>query len=112
MEPTPNEKFVPLKVQDIIKKQMTKKLSNAEYDQTKSRDLAMELVKEIQAEVKNLDIPRYKLVVQSILGEVSGQGCMIASRCCWDTKTDNYTSFSMKNQSLFCTTMVFGLYLE
>ena len=47
-----------------------------------------------------------------MLGEVKGQGAYIASRCLWDTDTDNYAAFSMKNESLFCVIMVFGLYLE
>jgi len=34
-----------------------------------------------------------------VIGEVKGQGAYIASRCLWDTETDNYSSFSMKNVS-------------
>lgn len=47
----------------------------------------------------DLNIPRYKVVLQSVIGEVKGQGAYIASRCLWDTETDNYSSFSMKNVS-------------
>lgn len=47
--------------------------------------------------ISDLNIPRYKVVLQSVIGEVKGQGAYIASRCLWDTETDNYSSFSMKN---------------
>jgi len=59
-----------------------------------------------------LNIPRYKVVLQSVIGEVQGQGAFIASRCLWDTEVDSYASYSFKNNVLFCTLMVFGLYLE
>lgn len=49
--------------------------------------------------LSDLNIPRYKVVLQSVIGEVKGQGAYIASRCLWDTETDNYSSFSMKNVS-------------
>ena len=51
----------------------------------------------------DLNIPRYKVVLQSVIGEVKGQGAYIASRCLWDTETDNYSSFSMKNVSCTAT---------
>lgn len=31
---------------------------------------------------------------------------------CRDTETDNYASYSFKNETLWCTAMVFGLYTE
>jgi hypothetical protein len=47
-----------------------------------------------------LECPRYKYVVQVFLGENKGQGARVASRCLWDTETDNYATFSYKNVSL------------
>jgi len=78
---------------------------------------------------------RYKLIVQAVIGEFKGQGAFVASRALWDTSSDNFASFSFKNvsadsvhlgvtsradlsaagasqQHLFCTVVVFGLYLE
>lgn len=55
---------------------------------------------------------RYKIVVQVTIGQMKDQGVRVASRCLWDTATDNYTSVQFKNQSLWCSAMVFGVYTE
>jgi len=112
MKPRDDERFVPREVEVIIREIMEKKLRKAKFDDQKCKVLALELCTEIKEKVKDLNIPRYKVVLQSVIGEVKGQGAYIASRCLWDTETDNYASFSMKNSSLFCVLMVFGLYLE
>ena len=59
-----------------------------------------------------LNIPRYKIVVQVGLGEVRGQGVRVASRCLWDTESDNQASYSFKNDSLWCSVIVFAFYAE
>lgn len=112
MKPKDEERFVPQKVEQIIKEVMEAKLSKATYDEEQSKQLALDLCAEVKAKVKELNIPRYKIVLQSVIGAVKGQGAYIASRCLWDTDTDSYASYSVKNASLFCTLMVFGLYLE
>jgi hypothetical protein len=91
---------------------MERQLRSAVFDDATCKVMALELCSEIKERVKALNLPRYKVVLQSVLGEVKGQGAYIASRCLWDTDTDNYAAFSMKNASLFCVIMVFGLYLE
>jgi len=120
--PTPNNRFVPRQVEAVIKEcleRQVKVLMSASgnsgqmsYDDSKCKLLALELCSEIKEKVKSLSIPRYKVVLQSVIGEVKGQGAHIASRCLWDVETDNYAAFSIKNQTLFCTVLVFGLYLE
>jgi len=112
MKPKENQRFVPQAVETIIKKEMEDYVKNAKFEDEECKKLALELCSKIKDKVKALQIPRYKVVLQSVIGEVKGQGAYIASRCLWDTETDNYASYSVKNASLFCTVMVFGLYLE
>ena len=45
----------------------------------------------------DLDLPRYKIVVQVTIGERKHQAIQVASRCLWDSKTDNYASASFQN---------------
>jgi len=112
-KPKPDERFVPVEVEQIIKNTVNDKLKYlVKFDDDACKKSALELCSEIKEQVKALKIPRYKVVLQSVIGEVKGQGAYIASRCLWDTETDNYSSYSFKNQTLFCTIMVFGLYLE
>jgi hypothetical protein len=110
--PTESSRFVPRAVELLIREVMERQLRSAVFDDATCKVMALELCSEIKERVKALNLPRYKVVLQSVLGEVKGQGAYIASRCLWDTDTDNYAAFSMKNASLFCVIMVFGLYLE
>lgn len=64
-------------------------------------------------------IPRYKLFVQAVIGELKGQVIKIISQCLWDDKLDNYADYTFQrvNSSLnydnyFCTVMVWGCYNE
>jgi hypothetical protein len=98
-------------VEDIIKQIMEKHLKNAPYEDAPCKLASLTLCSEIKEEVKKLNIPRYKLVVQCVIGELKGQGAFLSSRCLWDTDSDNYATYTLKTQSLFCTVMVFGLYL-
>ncbi len=59
-----------------------------------------------------LNFPRYKLVVQAMLGEQKSQGVRIASRCLWDVESDNVATFAWQSDSMWCTVMCWGLYME
>lgn len=59
-----------------------------------------------------LDFPRYKYVVHVVLGEHRGQGVRVASRCLWDTNTDNMCTANFSNEQLWATATVFACYIE
>lgn len=46
-------------------------------------------------------IPRYKLVIQTTIGQMKDQGIRVASRCLWDLSTDNYSAVNYTNVSEF-----------
>ena len=77
-----------------------------------------EITKTIRDRLKNgIDdyrMPRYKFIVQVVLGEIKGQGLRIASKCLWNPDFDNYVSYTHQNRvnNLYCTAMVFGCYCE
>lgn len=50
---------------------------------------------------ENMNVPRYKIIVQTTIGELKDQGIRVASRCLWDVSTDNYTSVSYTNVSQY-----------
>ena len=72
----------------------------------------MDISNQIKTQVKGLMLPSYKIVVQTVIGEISGQGVRVASKCLWDDNVDNYASYTYSNNSLFCTGIVFGIYYE
>lgn len=47
----------------------------------------------------SLSQSRYKIVVQTNVGQLKDQGIRIASRCLWEPNTDNYASTSYSNVS-------------
>ena len=58
-----------------------------------------------------LELPRYKFVVQVVVGEQRGEGVRMGCRCFWDADTDAYAEESYRNDSPFCVAAVFGSYL-
>lgn len=70
------------------------------------------LSQEIAERVKELRIPRYRLVVTVTVGQVKGQGVHASSRCLWDATNDTCTSYTFRKGSLFGLASVFAVYLE
>lgn len=60
----------------------------------------------------DLNYPRYKIVVQTAIGQKKAQGVRVASRGLWDTETDNCATSYFENETIWATVMVFGLYTE
>ncbi|CAM9486983.1 unnamed protein product [Chrysoparadoxa australica] len=110
MKPDETEKFYPSEVRAIAQKAVNQELDGKQYDEEEAKEWSLNIADEIRAEVSKLNITRYKIVVQVTVGQMKAQGVRVASRCLWDTATDNYASVSYKSQSLWCSTMVFGVY--
>ena len=76
-------------------------------------NLSMSIADKIRTAVKEtLNVARYKIVVQVTIGQLKDQAVRITSRCLWDTQTDNYASIDYKNDHVWASAMVFGLYAE
>lgn len=105
-------KFMRGPVQKVLTDTIRERMEGTQYDPLKSAQIAKELADMIKERVKNLGYDRYKLVVQVTVGEKTGQALRLASRCLWDTATDNFASDFYENSSVFCVGMVFGLYYE
>uniref|UniRef100_A0A7S3IV91 Uncharacterized protein n=1 Tax=Strombidium inclinatum TaxID=197538 RepID=A0A7S3IV91_9SPIT len=113
LEPKEGDRFYPSKVRDQIEMILTAHLKDAVYDHAMAKTQAEKIADEIKAAMKqNLNIPNYKIVVQTVIGQVSGQDVRVASKCLWDEQNDNQASFTFTNNSLFCTGIVFGIYYE
>merc|ERR1712183_641604 len=108
MQPKDEEKFLPTKVTDTIEKVMNEYLKDKEYDFDQARTWILDLSNEIKTEVKKLNIPRYKIIVQVVVGEQASQGIRVASKCLWDVSADNWASYTFQNSTIFAVGMVFG----
>lgn len=96
--------------------QVTKRICSAcpccRYNPELTGQWTREIADEIKSKLKNdLELPRYKFVVQVVVGEQRGEGVRMGCRCLWDADTDSYAEESYRNDSLFCVAAVFGAYL-
>ena len=69
-------------------------LKDKDYDHATAKTMAENIVDQIKMAVKGLNIPNYKIVCQSVIGEISGQGVRVASKCLWDDENDNFASYT------------------
>ncbi|GFR65125.1 Tctex1 domain-containing protein 1 [Elysia marginata] len=109
----PHSRFQPKRAREIAQQvvgDLIRKESN--YSAEWARVTALKITDQVQTELKQQKQDRYKFVVQSFIGQKSGQGLMLGSRCLSDPDTDSYTEFSFNNSSLWCTVLIYALYCE
>ncbi|XP_062561503.1 dynein light chain Tctex-type protein 2B-like isoform X2 [Armigeres subalbatus] len=111
MRPTLEQTFMSEKIKQIINTVLTDTLGGKTYTAVDAARWTKTLADDISLKVKDLEMKRYKHVVQVVLGQQLGAGCKYIARCRWDAECDNQTSGEFKNATIFCIVTVFGLYL-
>merc|ERR1739845_265609 len=111
IHPEYKNKFRPGPAQEIIKQVLQEKLEKATYNMETTQMLTRQVADEIKDKLKDLMLPRYKIVVQVAIGEQRGQGVRMGTRCFWDSDTDSSASETYSNESLFCVATAYGIYL-
>ncbi|XP_010174009.1 tctex1 domain-containing protein 1, partial [Antrostomus carolinensis] len=99
-------------VDGILKDVLESHLREQNYEPARCRDMAKDIAEVIKARVKDLMIPRYKLVVVAHIGQLNEQSMQIGSRCLWDSVSDTFSSYVFKNTSLFALANVYAVYFE
>lgn len=110
IRPALPDKFKSLTVKEIIHTVLNEELGGKIYAMEESEIWAKNIVAAVKDSVKELGFKRYKLIVQTVLGQNKGSGVKIGARCLWDADTDNYASDSFLNETMFCCVVVFGIY--
>jgi hypothetical protein len=121
--PSDNEKFYSSRVEkianDILEHEFELAKVNEKWieDWNDFGDDVEELSKDIADKIKEkckeeLNLPRYKLIVQVTIGQKKDQGARVTSRCLWDTSTDRYASTSYQNAHVWVSVLVFGMYTD
>jgi hypothetical protein len=59
-------------VKSCIEEVILRNVKDKEYDHTTAKTLAESIADQIKMQVKALSIPSYKIVVQTVIGEISG----------------------------------------
>lgn len=112
MDPRDDERFYPSAVRKIITEVLNEKLTGVSYDDKLATALALEISNVVRTRCKTLKMPRYKIIVQSFIGENQNQGLRVTSKSLWNSKIDNYASATFLAGNLFAVVMVFGSYYE
>nr|XP_039267341.1 uncharacterized protein LOC120342533 isoform X3 [Styela clava] len=90
-----------------------KELAAYELAKHKRRSkLTLKMADEVKDELKQLDFPRYKYVVNVMIGQLKFQGIRVASRCLWDTNVDNSFCVEKEGRHCFVTVLVHAIYYE
>ncbi|KAI6652831.1 Tctex1 domain-containing protein 2-like [Oopsacas minuta] len=105
-----SQKFRPIELQELLNTTLREELDDKEYSSETVPSLTKEISDQIREKFKQLDLPRYKILVQVIIGEARGGGVKIAARCFWDNDTDSYLTAHYMSKSIFAVATVFGVY--
>ena len=98
VRPSYAEKFRPAVVKALIAEALSDKLGDKTYNPELTAQWTREIADEIKNRIKNeLELPRYKFVVQVVVGEQRGEGVRMGCRCFWDADTDNYAEDTYRN---------------
>lgn len=81
-----------------------------EYSSDEVSEWCRQIVNDINRRIKDLEIHRYKHIVQIMLAEQTGAGCRYISRCHWDASCDSKISEQYKSETIVCIVTVFGVY--
>ncbi|XP_003365159.2 dynein light chain Tctex-type 5 [Equus caballus] len=108
----PTKPFPVVVVNHILKDVLSNYLREERYDPEVCRQMAKTVSEVIKGRVKDLLIPRYKLMVVVHIGQLTSQSILIGSRCLWDPKSDTFSSYVFRNSSLFALANVYAVYFE
>ncbi|XP_021015132.1 tctex1 domain-containing protein 1 isoform X2 [Mus caroli] len=108
----PTKPFPVATVNRILEDVLTTYLQEAQYDPEFCRQMTKTISEVIKTQVKELLIPRYKLIVIVYIGQRDDQSIVIGSRCLWNPKSDTVSTYTFKNSTLFALANVYAVYFE
>ena len=112
MKEKEDQSFPTNQVRRIISNVLSTNLSDQTYRGREVSSMVKFISSSIIGRVKLINIPRYKIVCNVILGQNNGQGCLMATRCMLDESIDSYACETFKNNSLFAIGIVHAMYYE
>ncbi|XP_048587932.1 dynein light chain Tctex-type protein 2B isoform X2 [Nematostella vectensis] len=90
IRPNFKNKFRPAAVKGLIHDTLNEELGGKTYDAEEAKSWPKLITDSVLSKIKDLELDRYKFVVQVTIGEQRGEGVNVACRCLWDSDTDNY----------------------
>eukprot|EP00826_Nyctotherus_ovalis_P053302 TRINITY_DN6903_c0_g1_i8.p1 TRINITY_DN6903_c0_g1~~TRINITY_DN6903_c0_g1_i8.p1 ORF type:complete len:124 (+),score=40.39 TRINITY_DN6903_c0_g1_i8:46-417(+) len=81
------------------------------YKQDEMAKKCKTIAEEVRKLLRNMNKPRYKIVVQVTIGHNIGQGVRIGAKCLWDSKNDHYVSETFVSENIYAVATAFLVYL-
>lgn len=111
VRPGLGEKFQAQNIREIIITSMQEQLMGRQYRSDEAPRWAKVIANGVRQRVQELEMKRYKILVQCTILEMKGAGIKCGQRCIWDPETDDYVGDLYRNDSLYCYTVVYGVYM-
>ena len=112
MEPDDEYRFRPYKVQAKILEELVEQMKDQTYNAATVNELVKDVSRSIHQLMKNFQLPRYKIIIQTIIAQKFEQLIRTASRCLWDPKTDNMLSVNYETKDMIAVVTVYAIYFE
>lgn len=112
MEPDNEYRFRPYRIHPKILEVVIEQMKDRTYNPQTVTELVKDVSRSVHQLMKNFQLPRYKLIVQTVIAQKYEQLVRIASRCLWDPKTDNMLSVQYETKDMVVVVTVYGVYCE
>ncbi|GJJ69500.1 tctex1 domain-containing protein 2 [Entomortierella parvispora] len=110
LRPTFMQKFKPPVATKFMQQILQNHLLHAVYHGEESQRLSKLIAEEIKTKLIELELGRYKYVVNVVMGENLGEGARMDSRCYWDPESDGSAQAFFSNDSLWCAAVAFAIF--
>jgi hypothetical protein len=112
MEPDNEYRFRPYKLQAKILEVLVEKMKDETYNPATVNELVKDVSRSVHQLMKNFQLPRYKILIQTVIAQRYEQLLRIASRCLWDPKTDNMITVNYETKDMIAIVTVYAVYFE
>ncbi|KAG0321290.1 hypothetical protein BGZ99_004031 [Dissophora globulifera] len=110
LRPTFMQKFRPQVATKFMQQIIQSHLQSKSYRAEEAQKLSKTIAEEIKSKLIELDLGRYKYVVNVVLGENHGGGARMDARCHWDQESDGSAQAFFTNDSLWCAAVAFAVF--
>ncbi|XP_064621633.1 dynein light chain Tctex-type 5-like [Lineus longissimus] len=112
MSPDDGKKFMSMRAEQLMQNSLAKFLDGVKYDPKRCGRLIKVIAEDIKSKIREMDIPRFKVICYVVIGQAGGQGLEIGSRAVWDDMHDNHATATYDNPSIFAAATVYAIYYE
>ena len=112
MEPDPDHQIDVARVRRIANNVLETAVAGYTYDSTQAKQFTAALSERMRTQIKHLVYPRYKIIVQVLIGQKKGQDVRIVSRSIWGPKWDRHITIFKETANAYVTVLIFCVYTE